>query len=423
MKNFYRFLTSFVILCLAACNFNSSTNCQNTCPEGQKQNEDCSCSFIKKAPASESQQKEIFQYILTQNEEALSKLAGKIAPDSPLNLNLLPNYEDFQNIYANNINIFTKLTYQKDNLTLLSLLAPLNNFNETFNILLKNGANPNLQAFYGETPLGIAIDSNQGTKVKSLLEAGAEVSFEGENNILTTALNLEKYKALYALANFAKSKQISFRFPPNYFTGAMINNQTDLALAVLPLTDEQVLNIPNNFDILPLVQAAFLNNFQLIDALIENGANLELKDRNQRTPLLAYLQEIYIAKIEGNLPNGNESKITETVKHLLEKGADINTKDNYGENILFYAVRDNNKSLIDLLITTYKQDINTRNNQGETPLFIAAQNYPALVPYLLAKRANPKVMDRNGRTPAIAAAELGNMDIYELLESSSATTI
>lgn len=423
MKNICHFLTVFVMLALTACNFSGSQTCKNTCPENQKQNEDCSCSPIKKLPATAAQQKEIFQNILSKNEQALTKLAGTIAPDSPLNLDNLPEAEEFKNIYARNINIFTKLSYQKDNLTLLSLLAPLDGFNETFNTLLQNGADPNLQAFYGETPLAIAIASDQGEKVKMLLEAGADVNFEGENNILITALNLEKYKALYALASFAKSKQIDFKFPPNYFISAMINNQTNMAIAILPLTDEHVLNMPNNFGTLPLVQAAFLNNQRLIDALLENGANIELKDENQRTPLLAFLQEIYIAKIEGNFPAGREAQITAAVKHFLDKGADINAKDYSGENILFYAVKDNNKPLIDLLITTYKQDLNTRNNDGETPLFTAAQNHPGLVPYLLARGANPKIMDNKGRTPAIAAAEMGNMDIYDLLEGAAATRI
>lgn len=423
MKNFYHLLTAFIMIFLAACNFNGSQSCKNTCPEGQKQNEDCSCSITKKSPATASQQKEIVQYIISKDEQALSKLVSDISPDSSLNLETLPNFEEFKNIYANNINIFTRLTYQKNNLTLLSLLAPLDNFNKTFDILLQNGADPNLQAFHGESPLEIAIAANQGEKAKKLLEAGADVNFEGENNVLVTALNLQKYKALYALSTFAKSKQIPFKFLPDYFIDAMINNNTDLAIAVLPLTDEYILNTPNNFGILPLVQAAFLNKLNLVDALIENGANLELRDENLRTPMLAYLQEIYIAKIEGNFPRGQESQISNIVKHFIDKGAKIDVKDYNGENVLFYAVRDNNKPLINFWIIQQQQDINPRNNQGETPLFIAAQNQPGLVPYMLSQGANPKVMDENGRTPAIAAAELGNMDVYDLLEGAASTRI
>lgn len=425
MKHICKTLTLFLITGLCACNYidsfiNASKTCENTCPPGQKQNEDCSCYSPKKSQATDSQQKEILLSIVNGDEQNLTKLVSGIAPDSPFNLDVLQDQARFKSIYAGNADISARLTYQKDNLTLISLLAPLANFNEAFNTLLNNGADPNMQAFAGETPLEIAVMADQGEKVKMLLKAGAQADFESENNILEQTLNLQKYKALHALSAFGKEKQISFRFPSNYFTMAMIENNSDLAKAVLPLTEESAINRPNSFGTLPLVQAAFIGNKELMTTLIESGASLELKDQNFRTPVLAYLQEIYIAKIENNFPVGRESQVTEIVKHFLEKGADINAKDNNGENIMFYAVRDDNKSLIDLLITTYKQDINTRNNDQETPLFIAAQNYPGLVPFLISKGANPKVMDKNGRTPAIAAAEMGNMDIYDFLESAAA---
>ena len=290
-------------------------------------------------------------------------------------------------------------------------------------ILLNHKADPNYEAFLGLTPLQIAIAADKGEKVKMLLEHGAKVDFEGDNNILTETYNLKKNKALKALANYAKEHSINFTFPPHYFVEAMLNNQQDLAEALIPLTDPEVLNIPNNLGVMPLVQAALANDFSLIDTMLANGANMEMADENLRTPLLQYLQEVYIAAIEGNLQQGQEKQITNNVKHFLEKGANINAKDYLGEDIMFYAVHSNNKPLIDLLCNTYKFDINTRNNQGETPLFVAAQNYPALVPNLLQKGANPKVMDNVGRTPAIAAVEMGNIDTYDLLEQAASMII
>lgn len=423
MKHIYKILTFFILLSFCACNFDDSKTCKNTCPTGQKQNEDCSCYTPKKLPATESQQKEILLSIINKNEQNLANLVSAIAPDSTFNLDVLQDQNAFKRIYANNVDIATRLTYQKDNLTLISLLAPLDNFNNSFSILLQNGADPNLQSFAGESPLEIAIMADQGQKIKMLLDAGAQVNFDGENNILMQVLGLQKYHALHALAAFAKEKQIPFRFPSNYFAMAMIENNIDLASAVLPLTNNEVINMPNRFGVLPLVQAAFLGNKGLMDTLIDNGANIELKDENLRTPILAYLQEVYIAKIEGNFPAGREASVAEMTKYFLEKGADITAKDNAGESIMFYAVRDNNKTLIETLITNYAQNLNVRNNQGETPLFVAAQNHPGLVPYLLSKGANPKVMDETGRTPAIAAAELGNMDIFDLLESAAARRI
>ena len=279
----------------------------------------------------------------------------------------------------------------------------------------------------GITPLKLAIDADKEHKVRMLLEYGAKANFNGADNIFTETYNLKKNKALKALSNYAKEANINFVFPLEYFSEAMMNNQQDLAEALLPLTDKEFLNIPNNFGVMPLVQAALSNNMSLFDALLENGAELESRDSNSRTPLLQYLQEVYLAKIEGNSGVSAEAlkdrQVINTVKHFLEKGADPKAKDNIGEDIMFYVVRGNYMELVDILLTSYRCDINTKNYQGETPLFIVAQSYPNLVRTFLQKGANPKVSDNTGRTPAIAAVEMGNMETYDLLENAASMII
>lgn len=423
MKYNHHVVFALILFIMTACNSNTSKTCNNTCPEGQVKKEDCTCYTPEKQPATEEQQKELLQVILNNDEKTLNTLISKIAPDSRINLAVLPDVNAFKQLYINNVDIYSRLNYQTNNLTLLSLLAPLNNFDNAFNTLLKQGADPDLQAFAGFPPLKIAVSSNNGEKVAALLSAGAKANFEEENNILMSTLISGKYNALLSLSNYAKEKKIPFTFPASYFTEALMDNQTELAIAVAPLTPPDVLNTPNNFGVLPLVQAAFANNFKLMDALITNGADLELRDQNYRTPLLAYLQEIYVAQIEGNYPLGKEAQITETVKHFLEKGADRTAKDISGEDIMFYAVTSNDMPLIDLLVNTYKHDMNTRNNQGETPLFTAAQNHPEIVPILLQKGASAKVTDNSGRTPAIAAVEMGNIDTYDFLENAANSTL
>ena len=426
MKYIYYLFILISVCSFTACSFiedifNANFNkCANECPQGQEQNKDCSCFTPQKYNADAAQQTEILQSILEDKEGRLYNLLTRVLPDSPLSLQNFPNAQEVKNLYARNREIFTRIGKQTDNFTTLSLLAPLEGFDGAFKYLLDNGADPNLKTVAGMTPLQLAISANQGNKVKMLLEAGANVSFDMGNNILIETLNAGKYNALKELSTYAKKKGIAFSFPSDYFIEALASKNNALAAGVLPLTNKETLNKPNNFGILPLVQAAYLGNTEIIDILLENGADLELKDANSRTPLLAYINEIYIGQIEGNYPQDMNDKTTEVVKYFLDKGADINAKDKDEEDIMFYAVKSNNVPLIELLIGTYKYDINTRNNSGETPLFIAAQNHPELVPMLLQKGANPKIMDKNGRTPAIAAVEMGFMDIYEMLENAPA---
>ena len=405
---------------------NQEVQCIDPCPEDQIQKEDCSCVAPPKLQATEAQQTEILQAILNKNERKLNQLVNKIAPDSMIDLKVLQDNNSFRNLYVKNGDIYNRLNYQNSNLTLLSLLAPLNGFDEAFNSLLTYGANPNYQAFLGLSPLQISINSDEGEKVRMLLEHGAEANFEGENNIITETYNLKKNKALKSLSTYAKKVGTSFTFPESYFTEAMMNNQQDLAEALLPLTNKETLNTPNNFGVLPLVQAALSNNVTLINTLLDNGADINARDFNERNPLLQYMQEIYLAKIEGNDTTGvytSKDKVIPMIKLFLEKGINVNAKDNLGEDIMFYVVRNNYMELVDFLIKNYNCDINTTNGQGETPLFIVAQNYPNLVRSFLQKGANPKVTDNAGRTPAVAAVEMGNMETYDLLENAASMII
>jgi len=75
------------------------------------------------------------------------------------------------------------------------------------------------------------------------------------------------------------------------------------------------------------------------------------------------------------LANGPDTTIVEAsknghidiVKTLIEKGVDINTKDDYGYTSLSYAALKGHSEVVDLLIE-YGADINARNHWGGTAL-------------------------------------------------------
>jgi ankyrin repeat protein len=58
------------------------------------------------------------------------------------------------------------------------------------------------------------------------------------------------------------------------------------------------------------------------------------------------------------------------VRDALEKGADVNTKDNFGETALMYASGQEHTETAKLLIEK-GADVNARNNGGETALMNA----------------------------------------------------
>jgi ankyrin repeat protein len=67
--------------------------------------------------------------------------------------------------------------------------------------------------------------------------------------------------------------------------------------------------------------------------------------------------------------NGHEP----VVKLLLEKNADIESKDDYGQTPLSWAARRGYEPVVKLLLEK-NADIESKDNNGQTPLSWAAQN-------------------------------------------------
>ena len=106
---------------------------------------------------------------------------------------------------------------------------------------------------------------------------------------------------------------------------------------------------------------------------------------------------------------------TEIVQLLLEKGAYVNAKDNYGETALMLAAANGRTEIVQLLLEK-GADVNAKNEYGRTALMYALGNYRTeIIQLLLEKGADVNAKNKYGSTALMFAASNGRTEIVQIL--------
>lgn len=106
----------------------------------------------------------------------------------------------------------------------------------------------------------------------------------------------------------------------------------------------------------------------------------------------------------------------EVARALLDRGAEINARDMEGKSALHYRTQEGTtKDTVELLLDRGAA-VNARDKEGETPLANAAIKGRREVAELLIKRgAEVNSRDKSNSTPLHWAAYLGNTEVVKLL--------
>lgn len=107
---------------------------------------------------------------------------------------------------------------------------------------------------------------------------------------------------------------------------------------------------------------------------------------------------------------------TDLVRKMLEEGADVNSADDDERTPLMYAAFNGRNEIIKLLLDLGAK-VNSHDISGRTALMMASSGpYPAAVKILLDHGADPNIADREEKFTALmyAAAE-GQTDVVKLL--------
>jgi len=147
---------------------------------------------------------------------------------------------------------------------------------------------------------------------------------------------------------------------------------------------------------------------QMINLLCRSGANPDARNQTGSLKSTALMSASEYK---------TEWRIAYT-KALVENGANVNLKDNDGNTALMLNIDD-----IDTFkyLVENKADLNIKNNKGQTALILAAENEKTdVMAFLIERGANVNLRDNNGLTAASICYDKGQIDIYNYLKANGA---
>ena len=149
------------------------------------------------------------------------------------------------------------------------------------------------------------------------------------------------------------------------------------------------INVADNEGNTLLMKSVYLGYYDLADYILLNNADISLTNNNGENALILSADYPYIINLilNNNIDNldsaDNKGKTAlfhacefgnlNSVRILIKSGSDINKRDIFGKTILMYAVESENLELIKYLIEDIEVDINEKDDWGQNAIFFATK--------------------------------------------------
>jgi uncharacterized protein len=228
-------------------------------------------------------------------------------------------------------------------------------------LLLVNGADPNLADGWGEIPLTHAVWKKNVPLIELLLRSGADVLYRREVDgrpVLFDAMlkgdlsileSLIKHGADPKLKDSDGWNLIMIASNASYFEGVKfgvargigINDRTKSGITAIHLA----------------IMHDSCENLAILEFLIGRGADISVKDDLGTTPLI----------------QASKVGAAKALKILIRSGANVNTQDNNGWTALMFAAKDNQIEILRLLLDG-KADLSLKTLAGQTAMSIAKES-------------------------------------------------
>ncbi|MFZ2959799.1 MAG: ankyrin repeat domain-containing protein, partial [Candidatus Ozemobacteraceae bacterium] len=272
-------------------------------------------------------------------------------------------------------------------------------------LLLKSGANIDVQMQHVGTPLMMAAKDGSLDIVKFLVDHKAKTDVKNEAG--ETASVLADKSGNIAVAEF-------FEGLSGNWTRGQGENRDPVVLG------KKLLEV--------------LNTGRQVTAreLIEKGADITLKDEQDRIPLMIVLAKKYETCVGPLLSRTTDfsclDKRGNTILHyaapyrdkavlkaIWKKMGNPQQKNDAGETPLFWSVEGESIDNTDFLLLK-GADLNARNASGETPVFIAVRDLnQRMVDFLFWQGSSLEIENMAGETPVFSAVRRTDMEMVNNL--------
>jgi len=259
--------------------------------------------------------------------------------------------------------------------------------------LLKRGADPNAVTKLGSTPFLLASEICDLDVIEACVEASADLDFAPSGPDADN-LNITGQTALFM---------------------ATLKDRVDV-VKFLIRKGAQV-NVQNRYGVSPLLLCAESGNFELVKALVDAGADVNISPKGQLAEenLLAGQTPLLGAAKKGHL---------EICEYLIKNGCDVNAATMTGTTPLCTAVEEGHLPVVKLLIEN-GADVNQSPTglvardvhiEHQTPLLIACiKNHEDIVRCLIEAGADVNTTSERGSSPFLAICQHNNADLARLL--------
>lgn len=262
-------------------------------------------------------------------------------------------------------------------------------------MLLSEGANVNTSTREKITPLMITCEKNNPDAVNILLENRAKVNI----------INKDGKTALMTASQYGTSEIIA----------ALLDHKADVkARDKLGNTSLHI--------------ASRYNTSESVTVLLDAGSDINAMNDKGFTPLDFALKNAGLDGTEAIIRLGINARLleqcksgdTQTIADLINKGADVNARNEYGLTPLIIACDNNNPEAVSLLLE-HGADVNAQDDSGRTPLMIAVQSSDGdIVSLLISRGSDINARDEGGNTALMISAEYRTADIAEELLTAGA---